>query len=143
VRVASGSALSGKDGTGSALVTPPGQWAVSHVPGATAQATIAKAAVAGTRHVCTAIIVTLTATGSAPAAAVLGWTLRDGATGAGTILLAGRIAIEAVAGYNVPPVLLSGLNIVGSVNTAMTLEFDSGAGNNTTEAVAMAGYDVI
>ena len=38
--------------------------------------------------------------------------------------------------------VLAGLNIVGSANTAMTLEFAAAGGANTVESVAMTGYSV-
>lgn len=126
--------------TNAALVTGPGQWAITHAPGAAAQATISKGAVASTRHVCTGLVCSVTAGTSAPTAALVTFNLRDGATGAGTILATFQTAVPATAGVASPPICLSGLNIVGSVNTAMTLETSGATGSNVAASVALFGY---
>jgi len=126
--------------TNAALVTGPGQWAITHAPGAAAQATISKGAVASTRHVCTGLACSVTAGASAPTAALVTFNLRDGATGAGTILATFQTAVPATAGVASAPICLSGLNIVGSVNTAMTLETSGATGSNVAASVALFGY---
>lgn len=122
------------------LTTHPGQWAVTHAPGAAAQATISKGATASTRHVCTGLVCTVAAGASAPTAALVTFNLRDGATGAGTILASFQLSVPATAGVTSPPVCLSGLNIVGSVNTAMTLETSGVTGSNVAASVSLFGY---
>ena len=122
--------------------TPPEMWAVQHTPAENNQATISKAAGGGTvRHVCTSISATI-ATSAAPTATQEVINLRDGATGAGTILLSWTVSLQAVAGDRAG-VVLGGLNIPGTANTAMTLEFATAGGTSTFEQVAMTGYDKI
>lgn len=136
---ASGAALTA---TGSSLnvnvtSSAPGQWSTYSTPAVATQATCTQAAVAGKRHYCTSISFTLAVAATAQAT-VLSVSLRDGATGAGTVLWS-KQAVVAVS--TIWEVNLSSLNIVGSINTAMTLEF-SGPGVTTTfESVAMTGYD--
>jgi hypothetical protein len=78
---------------------------------------------------------------TAPAAVSVTLNLRDGATGAGTVLaswtfvLAGAIAAK-------DEVILCDLNIVGTANTAMTLEFSAAGGANTLESVNLVGYSL-
>lgn len=124
-----------------AVMSKPGEWAINHVPAVNVAATISKAARAGFIHVCTGFVVTAVAGTSAPTATVVTWELRDGATGAGTILLSGKIGIPATAGAVNVPVVLSGAEIPGTVNTAMTLEFTAAGGANTFETVSLFGYD--
>lgn len=120
-----------------------GDWAQGHTPAANTQATTTKAAGgAGVRHVCTSISATLVAGATAPTATTVEVALRDGATGAGTILWEQTIGIQAVAGAT-NAIHIAPLNIIGSANTAMTLEFSAAAGANTLESVSMTGYDII
>lgn len=122
-------------------VASPGEWALTSNPGANLQATVTKAAGgAGVRHICRAILLTLIST--AAAATGVQWNLRDGASGAGTILWSGEMAIPATAD-SFAVIQLSGLNIFGSANTAMTLEFGGAGGASTLETVALSGYDTV
>lgn len=120
----------------------PGEWAVNHVPAANTKATITQAAGgAGVRHVCRSI--TATVVGLAAAAeAVVVVQLRDGATGAGTVLWSTNLLITGTTGSQVG-VTLPGLNIVGSDDTAMTLEFVGAGGASTYESVALTGYSTV
>lgn len=118
----------------------PFDWAVKHVPAANTVATISKAAVATQRHVCTSITASVSSDG-APTPATLVVNLRDGATGAGTIVYAFSLSLVATSG-DAAVYGLSGLNIIGTLNTAMTLEFAAAGGANTYETVAMTGYSV-
>lgn len=118
-------------------------WTVIHAPAANTAATASKAAGAtGVKHVARGIIVSCSAGASAPTAIQLTWNLRDGSTGAGTVLATGVIGIEAVAGKSPPPVQLSNLWIEGTAATAMTLEFTAAGGANTIEAVTLMGEDI-
>ena len=101
-------------------------------PAATTAASVTQAAGgAGVRNVCTAIM--LSAAGGA--AEPVSWQLRDGASGLGTVLAAGRLNV--VGGQ----AQLNELSIIGSENTAMTLEFDgAGAGLTNELAVSLIGY---
>jgi hypothetical protein len=139
VRVLTGAAanLATNNPAGAQLVQQSGEWAINHTPAANTVATISKAAVASQRHVCKSITVTLVGLAAAAEATVL-VNLRDGATGAGTILWSTRLLVTGTTGSQTG-VALAGLNIVGSVNTAMTLEFAAAGGANTFEAVAISG----
>lgn len=127
-------------GIGAMLTTPPGMWSVVSTPAAGVQASASKAAgAAGVAHVCTGILITHGAI-AAPVATAGQWVLRDGATGAGTILAAGQVAIPAAV-FQGTPFLLSGLAIPGTAATAMTLEFTAGLAN-LLEGCTLFGYDV-
>lgn len=120
-----------------------GDWSQGHTPAANTQATTSKAAGGtGVRHVCTSISITLLGGTSAPTAAFTEVYLRDGATGAGTILWEQTLGVPATAGATTT-VNLAPLNIIGSSNTAMTLEFSGASGANTVQSVAMSGYDIL
>lgn len=114
-----------------ALVTGAGQWAVNSQPAVATQASASRAAIPGTRHVCKSVSVSLAAVA---AQGIIYFNLRDGASGAGTILWS--VAFVLAAGTS-DRVTLSGLDIVGSVNTAMTLESSAApaAGNFATAAL--------
>lgn len=125
------------------VAASPEDWAVSHAPVSGAQATASKAPVVGFRHVATAISFSVITTTTAPTTATLTVTLRDGASGAGTVLMVWRVRVSAaMTDINVAQVTLGGLNVYGSVNTAMTLEFDAGD-INTLEDVSLTGHTVV
>ncbi len=116
------------------LVTEEFEWADEHQPAAATQATISRAADVGGRHVCRSVTVSV-ATG-ATASGIITFNLRDGATGAGTILWSCKLsaAINGSDSISVP------MNVIGTKNTAMTLE-SAGAGAATSElTVAITGY---
>lgn len=117
-------------------------WSVTSAPAAATQATASRAAgAAGVRHVATAISIVVAGGAAAPAAQVLTFNLRDGATGAGPVLASWTVGVEAVAGKSVT-INLDGLAIPGSAATAMTLEGSAAPGANTFESVVLTGYDV-
>lgn len=124
-------------------VSSPGNWSITHTPAANTQATISRAATASTRHVCTSISATLSAQVAATSGDVQ-INLRDGATGAGTILWSQTARVGGASSLSADRAifLLSGLSIFGSVNTAMTLEFSAAGGANIFESVALTGYSV-
>jgi hypothetical protein len=126
---------------GAALVTQPGQWSVTHAPAAATKATITRAAgAAGVCNVCTSIDATLIIppTVNQP---IISLTLRDGASGAGTILWSRAFGVgAALAAGGQQVVSLSGLNIPGTEATAMTLEFSAAGEATTVESVSMTGY---
>ena len=113
-------------------------WTVNNTPAVNTQATASKAARANARHVCTGITATL-ATGSA-ATTIVSVNLRDGASGAGNVLWTG--VLSAPVNTSAPPIELSGLQIMGSVNTAMTLEFSGAGGATSQESVSLQGFDL-
>lgn len=128
---------------GALMATPPGQWAITHTPAANTQATITRAAGgAGTRHWCTSISAVLMAP-AATASGVVQISLRDGGTGAGTILWSQSVQVGGAASITVDraTIEISGLCIRGSDNTAMTLEFSAAGGAGTFESVSLTGFD--
>ena len=107
-------------------------------PSMLTQASIAAAA--GVYHVCDCISYSAVA-GTAPTATIVDVVLRDGATGAGTIKWAYVVDLLATTGEVAPPQTVCGLNIIGSVNTAMTFEFTAGV-TNVTEVVNFTYFNV-
>lgn len=114
----------------------PTDWSVFHNPAVTTQATASKAAGGALmRHVCTGISFSLSAVVAQPLISV---TLRDGASGAGTILWQKQYILPVGA---VLDVNISDLSLPGSLNTAMTLEFSGAPAATNLESVEMTGYD--
>lgn len=126
-------------GNGSAMVTAPADWAVNNVAGAATQATITKAAgAAGVKHVATSISGQISTVGTAQAAQLV-FNLRDGATGAGTVLWSVGISLATNSTWGF---YLTGLHIIGSAATAMTLETAAAPVAAAFASVALTGYDV-
>lgn len=126
--------------SGVALTVPPAHWGQAHAPAANTVATTSRAAGgANIRHVCTGIAASLSLAAASAASLLL--VVRDGASGAGAILWLQRMAYNglAIGHYRVE---LSGLNLAGSPNTAMTLEFSVAPGATNFETVSMSGYSV-
>ena len=128
--------------TGIARYIP--DWSVPSNPGANVVATATRPAspapqLAESRHVCTSITAVFTAGATAPTAATATVNLRDGASGAGTILASFTIGVEATAGRTTL-LELCALEIIGSPNTAMTLEFTAAGGANTFQSVTLTGH---
>lgn len=120
------------------LGCPPGSgWAINHTPAAATQATISQAAgAAGVRNVCTSVSCTICSAGTAQAAALV-FNLRDGATGAGTILWSQQAVLPTNANMTIQ---LGGLQIAGTAATAMTLETAAAPAATCIASVAMTGY---
>lgn len=117
-------------------------WELDEAPAANTQATETKAAgAAGVRHVATGIQCTLASNGTAPTAIELNVVLRDGAAGVGTIIWEISLSIPNTAGV-VNGIALTGLWIVGTAATAMTLEFTAAGGAQTFEAVNIQGTSI-
>lgn len=137
---ASAANINAQSGLGAALVSMPGTWAVNSNPAAGTQATASRAAGgAGVRHVSVSNDFGYGATTALAAAAQRLVNLRDGASGAGTILDQHGIPVPAttIPATTVP---LSGRSVAGSAATAMTLEFDASTAN-LFESVALDGFD--
>ncbi len=120
------------------LCVGPGQWTQTHAPAVNTAATKSQAAGAtGVRNVCQWLVCTLAndATGSVQTG--LAFNLRDGATGAGTILATFTLSLPATAG-DCRTLALSGLNIPGTAATAMTLECAATA-THTAASVSFGG----
>lgn len=134
---ATAAALSTQPVSNVQLVTSPGEWTLTNAPSVSTQATATRAAGGATvRHVLKSIQASLQAVvaQAAPVVAVV----RDGATGVGTILWQDRLI--APAGFNAV-ISIDGLNIVGSLNTAMTVEFTAAPVATNFETISASGYD--
>ena len=116
------------------------RWRVVSNPAAGSQASGSKSSAVGISHVADCVSFSAAATTAASLTA-LTMNLRDGASGAGTIIWTMQLAVPASTGQLVQPFSVCGLNLIGSNNTAMTLEFSAGV-TNVLEAVTLTGYDV-
>lgn len=116
-------------------------WNVTHAPAANTQATASKAAGgAGVRHIALGGTIVLANGAAAPTAALVTVHLRDGATGAGSILATWTLAFTAVAGaVVVVPLNFGAKGIPGTANTAMTLETSAAPGANVSASVNLHG----
>lgn len=124
-------------------VAQAGNWTAVHFPATATQATASKGAGAtGVRHIATSITVSFAQPTASPVAFTGDVALRDGLTGAGTVLWRAAIACPATAS-EVRTITISGLAIVGSAATAMTLEFNAAGGTATQQSVTLTGYSVI
>lgn len=137
------STLTGRHALGVQLETEPSQWIVSSQPASGSVASASIAAEVGVRHVARCVGWSAVAAGAVTAAAgtIL---LRDGATGAGTVLVPYAIAhsVAAAAGVQtVPAFAVCGLSFVGTTNTAMTVEFDAGVAGET-QRVWISGINI-
>src|SRR5262249_10155520 len=111
-------------------------------PAANTQASASRAAApAGVVQVADCITATFVAGTTAPSAVNSTVVVRDGATGAGTVLWAADFALAGAIAASAQPVRVCGLDLAGSVATAMTVEFTAAGGANTFENVTLTGYD--
>lgn len=123
------------------MVSNPGEWQLQNNPGANTQATASKAAGgAGVRHILRSFTISLSSTAAAASQQTV--VIRDGASGAGTVLYTFSVAIPATADSGAV-FGLSNLSIFGSANTAMTIEFTVAGGANTFETVSASGISTI
>ena len=116
-------------------------WSATSNPGVGAQASASQPASTApalkeSRHVCTSVSATLVAAAATAAQATLN--LRDGATGAGTILGSWVLAVPGVIG-SCTVFSIDSLEIIGSPNTAMTLEFAAAVATQF-ESVTLTGH---
>jgi hypothetical protein len=125
----------------SAAITEKGaRWDVFSTPAAGSQGTASKAAgTTGVRHVADCVSFSAGAI-AAPAATALQVNLRDGASGAGTVIWSQTVTIPNTAAPHYSQ-NFCGLNLIGTAATAMTLEF-SAALASESESVTLTGYDV-
>lgn len=132
--------LTSRNSIGVQLVEKPSRFSVISNPAAGSQATASIAAEASVRHVVDCVSFSAAAN-AAPAATLLTVNVRDGATGAGTVIWTWQIEIVAAIGQDVAPHSLCGLNLTGTTNTAMTVEF-SAALANLVESVSFSGFNI-
>lgn len=117
----------------------PTLWTATHVPAAATVATCGKAAGAsGIKNVCTEVSFQLTAD-STGGADLQTFVLRDGATGAGTILATWKVNMATGASIATTIYKFNG-PWIGTAATAMTLETSSTPGTHTLASVNMTGY---
>jgi hypothetical protein len=100
---------------------------VNHQPSVSTQATASIGAQDNIRHVADQVCFSAGST-TAPALTQLSVNIRDGATGAGTVLASFIIVIPASTGQNALP-FCTALGMQGSNNTAMTAEWSAGLTN--------------
>jgi hypothetical protein len=106
----------------------PGTWTVVNTPAAATQSTASKAAAAaGIRHICRGIHASIAC--GATAQTPLRLVLRDGPTGTGTVIWSKKVSAPANSSVSID---VTGLCLVGTAATAMTLEF-VGAGVAASE----------
>ena len=106
-------------------------------PGAATQATASLAAPGTTqRWICTSISATLAAGATAQAAQIT-LNLRNGASGAGTVIWSKSIILPINGLWEVD---LTDLSIPGAYGAAMTLEFSAAGAAGTFESCALTGY---
>ena len=118
---------------------PFGGFAITHTPAAGSQATISQAAGgAGVKNVAEGVCFGVSATTALGGITTVTVNLRDGATGAGTILQSWQYTLPAATLLPFGQ-CFSGLHISGTANTAMTLEFAASVGN-LMEYVTLNGY---
>ncbi len=119
-------------------VAQPGEWAVNSEPAVSTQATATKAAgAAGVRHVCRSLHFSLAAVA---AQTILSCRVRDGASGAGTILWSQQVIAPAGSAVHIE---LSDLNIVGSAATAMTFEWSGAPVATNFLTAGGSGYSTV
>lgn len=120
------------------VTVPPsgGQFNLYHLPAAATQATVTQAAAAaGVKNVATSISFTSVTVGTAQT--IISVSLRDGATGAGTILWSMQFiqTTNQVLAVTVPLP-----HIAGTAATAMTLEFSAAGVAASVQSVSLSGY---
>lgn len=134
---ASATNLAAQTGMRAQLAAAPGEWTLAAAPAANTIATATRAAGGvGVRHVLRSINATLI--GVAAIAAPITIVVRDGASGVGAILWQDRLFAAAAGSKD--RVTLGDLNIVGSDNADLTIEFLAAPGATNFQAVAATGY---
>ncbi len=132
--------LTSRNLIGGAIAERSSRWSVIHNPAAGTQATASIAAEGSVRHIIDCISFSA---GSvvAPALTALTVNVRDGATGAGTIIWTHEVVISNATGQNAVPFSTCGLNLPATTNTALTGEWSAGLAN-LTQAVNISGWNV-
>lgn len=136
-RTASGTDNTAATSLGAVQVAQLSTWSVINTSAGATAATASKALGGGTvRHVATGITVCFGDTAAAVTPLLV--SLRDGATGAGTILRTWFLSSPTAGGTRCENV--TGLNMSGTANTAMTLEFAAAPAATASETVTLTGY---
>ncbi len=132
--------LTSRNIVGGAVSERSSRWSVVSAPAVSTQATASIAAEGSVRHVADCVTFSGGST-SAPALTNLTVNLRDGATGAGTVIASWQVTVSNATGQNVAPFAACGLNLVGTTNTAMTAEY-SLLLTNLLESVTLTGWNI-
>src|SRR5881394_1267777 len=132
--------LTSRNAVGAAVMVHSSRWSVVSAPAVSNQATASIAAEGSVRHVVDCVAFSAAST-TAPALTALTINIRDGATGAGTVIWSYALAAANATGQNVPPYSICGLNLVGTTNTAMTAEFSILLAN-LVESISISGWNV-
>jgi hypothetical protein len=135
--------LTARNVAGAVFAEKSSRWTVVSFPASGSQGTASLAAEAGVRHVIDCVSFAGDASAAVTAAAG-NVAIRDGATGAGTVIWQAAIAHLVAAGAGVQtiaPASVCGLNLVGTTNTAMTAEFNAGV-TGEVQSVSISGYNV-
>lgn len=119
-----------------ALTQRPFCWTIFDDPGAATQAFATKAAAANVRHCATHLHATIT-NFTAPVTPMQ-VVIRDGGFLAGTIIFIARVT----APVNSTGIISVPLSLVGSVATAMTVEFETGPAATNFQSVWLSGFDL-
>lgn len=119
----------------SAATSPITDMAV-HEPVAATKATVTVAAVLGVRHVCAGISAAIAAAATPQTPVHI--RLIDGASGGASLLWSMVLSAPA---NTADWIEMTGLGIQGSINTAMTLEFEAAPVAGAFETVALHSYD--
>lgn len=138
-RSASAAAMAAQSGLGAPLAAPPGEWTAQSAAAVGVASSAGRAAGgAGVRHVARRVSFGFSATTALGAIVTVTINLRDGATGAGTVLWAWQFTLPAA----VIPAFTFGqeVNFPGSAATAMTLEFSAAVANLLTFC-NLGGFD--
>ncbi len=116
-------------------VSIPDEWTITAEPADATQATVSKGLVAGQRHHCTGFLWTLEGAGANTAE--VHFVIRDSTTGAGNFLWRGKLLNLANTSVHIG---MSGLNIVGVVGQALTVETVAAPAANSSVTVSMSGW---
>lgn len=121
-------------------VAKPGEWTVTNTPAVGVQAVASKAAGgAGVRHIISGFSAGVRANGVAMNSP-FGVAVRDGASGVGVLLWLEILTVDALVNqFSSDKMGRIGLSLLGSPNTAATVEFSAAVGN-AAESVNMAGW---
>ena len=114
-------------------VLPTSYWAMVSAPAAATQATVSRPADTNGRHFIGSITVCVS---TAAAQTPIVFNLRDGATGAGTVLW--TVTLSVVAGNSWCQT--ANVNNIGSNNTAMTLESAGAPAATNFASVSLNGF---
>lgn len=128
---------------GAQLTEKSARFEVSSFPASGSQATASLGADPGVRHVLDCL--SFAADSSAAVAAAAGTVVaRDGASGGGTIIWGYSTAHAVATGAGIQTIAahsICGLNLVGTTNTAMTVEFNAGV-TGELQSISWSGYNV-